>query len=149
MRFPTVVTSLLVTAATLGGCDKGPVEWRGDARQVAMPAPGDEGSAPADAHLVLGKDGAPMLQAVVPPPTPLPTGCRAIQASASAIVWSMQPDSLPMITFIRWRTAQAKGQRPDTSRAATFARLSDFETALVIAIPFAAAAMARGLWLLG
>src|SRR4029078_9572695 len=64
MRFPTVVTSLLVASIALGGCDKGPVEWRGDARQVAMPAPGDEGSAPADAHLVLGKDGAPMLEAI-------------------------------------------------------------------------------------
>jgi uncharacterized membrane protein len=31
----------------------------------------------------------------------------------------------------------------------TFARITDAETALVIAIPFVAAAMVRGLWLLG
>jgi len=55
----------------------------------------------------------------------------------------------PMVAFIRWRIALRKGQVPDTSRAATFARITDAETALVIAIPFVAAAMVRGLWLLG
>jgi putative membrane protein len=54
----------------------------------------------------------------------------------------------PMIAFIRWRIALGKGGVPDTTRAATFVRLNDAETALVVAIPFAAAAMSRGLWLL-
>jgi putative membrane protein len=54
----------------------------------------------------------------------------------------------PMVAFIRWRIAIGKGSKPDTTRAATFARISDVETALVVAIPFVAAAMARGLWLL-
>jgi putative membrane protein len=54
----------------------------------------------------------------------------------------------PMVAFIRWRIAIGKGLKPDTTRAATFARISDVETALVVAIPFVAAAMARGLWLL-
>ena len=55
----------------------------------------------------------------------------------------------PMVAFIRWRIALGKGEKPDTSRAGTFRRLNDIETALVVAIPFVAAAMSRGLWLLG
>jgi putative membrane protein len=55
----------------------------------------------------------------------------------------------PMMAFIGWRRVMAKGERPDTSRAARFVRLNDVETALIIVIPFVAAAMARGLWLLG
>jgi len=54
----------------------------------------------------------------------------------------------PMITFIQWRIALGRGAAPDTGRAARFIRINDIETALVIAIPFAASAMARGLWLL-
>jgi putative membrane protein len=53
----------------------------------------------------------------------------------------------PMVTFIRWRVALRKGASIDTSRAALFVRTNDLQTALVVAIPFAAAAMARGLWL--
>jgi putative membrane protein len=55
----------------------------------------------------------------------------------------------PMVAFIQWRILLGKGQSPDTSRAAAFVRLNDVETALVVAIPFVAAAMARGFWLLG
>jgi putative membrane protein len=55
----------------------------------------------------------------------------------------------PMVAFIRWRILLGKGQSPDTSRAAAFVRLNDVETALVVTIPFVAAAMARGFWLLG
>ncbi|HEX9294999.1 MAG TPA: DUF2214 family protein [Polyangiaceae bacterium] len=55
---------------------------------------------------------------------------------------------VPMVALVRWRIALRKGQAPDTRRAAGFARISDVETALVVAIPFVAAAMARGLWLL-
>jgi putative membrane protein len=55
----------------------------------------------------------------------------------------------PMVAFLRWRMLLAKGKTPDTSRAATYRRLNDIETALVVAIPFVAAAMSRGLWLLG
>jgi putative membrane protein len=55
----------------------------------------------------------------------------------------------PMVALIRWRIALGKGATPDTTRAATFVRLNDAETAVMVAIPFAAAATARGLWLLG
>jgi hypothetical protein len=49
-------------------CDKGPVEWRGDARELTIPAAatsnaGDETAAPIDTHLVLAPDGTPGLEA--------------------------------------------------------------------------------------
>src|SRR5262245_49796771 len=55
----------------------------------------------------------------------------------------------PMVTLIRWRAAAKKGTAPDPRVAARFVRNNDAETALVVLIPFAAAAMARGLWLMG
>jgi putative membrane protein len=54
---------------------------------------------------------------------------------------------VPMTAFIGWRKALRKGSAIDTSRAALFLRLNRLETALVIVIPFVAAAMARGVWL--
>jgi putative membrane protein len=54
----------------------------------------------------------------------------------------------PMLTFIRWRLARARGQNPaagaDLSLLIT---LNDAEVAIVVLIPFAAALMARGAWL--
>ena len=66
-RFPAIVASLaasVLTSLVLGACGKGPVEWRGDALTVSMPATGDEGSVPVDAHLVLRPDGSPALEAI-------------------------------------------------------------------------------------
>ena len=57
-------------------------------------------------------------------------------------------EGLPMATFIGWRIGLRKGVAPDTSVVPRLVRINDVELALVIAIPFAAAAMARGLWLL-
>ena len=54
----------------------------------------------------------------------------------------------PMTTFIRWRMALGKGLPIDTSRLGLLVSLNNAEIALVLLIPFAAAAMARGLWLL-
>lgn len=54
----------------------------------------------------------------------------------------------PMVTLMRWRYAVKRGTPVDTSRAGLLIRLNDLETALVVLIPFVAAAMARGLWLL-
>ena len=51
----------------------------------------------------------------------------------------------PMLTLIGWRLR--KTEPIDPARAAILVRLNDAETALVIVIPFVAAAMARGLWL--
>lgn len=52
----------------------------------------------------------------------------------------------PMITFIRWRIQLGRGERVDTSRAPLFARINDFETAMVVAIVFVASLMARGVF---
>ncbi|HZN03111.1 MAG TPA: DUF2214 family protein [Candidatus Polarisedimenticolia bacterium] len=55
---------------------------------------------------------------------------------------------LPMVTFIAWRGALRRGAAIDARRVPLLVRLNDAETALVLVIPFAAAAMARGVWLL-
>jgi putative membrane protein len=54
----------------------------------------------------------------------------------------------PMTTFIRWRIARPKA-RPlvHFDRLGGLIAVDDAQTVLVIAIPFVAAAMARGLWL--
>jgi putative membrane protein len=54
----------------------------------------------------------------------------------------------PMLTFIRWRSARRE-QRPlpGFDRLSRLVVVDDLETALVVLIPFAAAGMARGLWL--
>jgi len=49
-----------------------------------------------------------------------------------------------MITFIRWRRQVARGERPDTSLAARFARISFLQAILVVAMVLAATALARG-----
>ena len=55
---------------------------------------------------------------------------------------------LPMVTFIRWRIAKARGTvSVAASRLPVLIRLNDFEVAIVVVIPFAAALMARGAWL--
>jgi putative membrane protein len=51
----------------------------------------------------------------------------------------------PMVTFIRWRAGLARGVEPDVAKASSLARVSEIEAALVVAIVFAATAMARGL----
>lgn len=51
----------------------------------------------------------------------------------------------PMVTLIRWRLARGRGDVPDTAAMPWLARISAAETAVVLAIPFVAAAMARGL----
>ena len=47
-------------------------------------------------------------------------------------------------TFGRWRAGLRRGEGIDTSRAGTFATLSTLQAALVVAMVFAATAMARG-----
>lgn len=51
----------------------------------------------------------------------------------------------PMITFIRWRIALAKGLPPDTSRVPLFYRFNQIEMAIIIFMPLLAAMMARGI----
>lgn len=51
----------------------------------------------------------------------------------------------PMITFIRWRVAQAKKRPVDTSKLALLTRINDVELVLALCLPFIAAMMARGI----
>jgi putative membrane protein len=53
----------------------------------------------------------------------------------------------PMVTFIRWRVARARGAAPRVGNLDTLIALNDAEVAIVLLIPFAAALMARGAWL--
>jgi putative membrane protein len=54
----------------------------------------------------------------------------------------------PMVTFIRWRKARRAGAPlPGLDRLAGLVLVDDLQTALVVVLPFVAAAMARGLWL--
>jgi putative membrane protein len=51
----------------------------------------------------------------------------------------------PMVTLMRWRAQLAKGNQPDTARAARFARISYVQAVLVVLMVLAATAMARGI----
>jgi putative membrane protein len=55
----------------------------------------------------------------------------------------------PMTTFIRWRVARSRGADVDASRAPTFATISRVQAVLIVAMVFAASAMARGLGVTG
>jgi putative membrane protein len=51
----------------------------------------------------------------------------------------------PMMTLMRWRILQARGQPVDTRTARSLARVREVQALLVVAMVFAATAMARGL----
>jgi putative membrane protein len=51
----------------------------------------------------------------------------------------------PMMTLIRWRTQRARGERVRTNAATQMARISAVQAALIVAMVFAATAMARGM----
>ena len=51
----------------------------------------------------------------------------------------------PMVTLIRWRIQLTRGEVINTQQAGRFAQISALQTALVVAMVFAATAMARGL----
>lgn len=50
----------------------------------------------------------------------------------------------PMVTFLRWRIARARGEPPDTSSVRVLSLLNHIELALVVVMVFLAAFMARG-----
>ncbi len=51
----------------------------------------------------------------------------------------------PMATLVRWRAVRVRGGAIDLSRASTFGSISMLQALLVIAMVFAATAMARGI----
>ena len=51
----------------------------------------------------------------------------------------------PMVTFIRWRVSRKRNvELPGAGNLEKLIRVNDFETALIVIIPFVASAMARG-----
>jgi len=50
----------------------------------------------------------------------------------------------PMLALMRWRGQVRRGERPDTTRAAAFARISAVQALLVVLMVLAATALARG-----
>ena len=69
---------------------------------------------------------------------------HAFLTKMGLLVLVLALEAWPMASLIRWRISQARGEVPDTSRAPTFARISTVQAALVVAMVFAASAMARG-----
>jgi hypothetical protein len=56
------LSSVSFGVLALAACEKAPVEWRGDARQIIVPTPADVAPAPGNSHLVLLPDGSPALE---------------------------------------------------------------------------------------
>lgn len=54
---------------------------------------------------------------------------------------------LPAITLVKWRIAEARNQPLDTSRAGQFVVISRIQAALLVAMVFAGAFLARGIGL--
>ncbi len=50
----------------------------------------------------------------------------------------------PMLALVRWRVQVARGELPDTTPAARYARISYIQAVLVLLMVLAATAMARG-----
>ena len=73
------------------------------------------------------------------------TGSRAFWLKMAFFVAILALEVWPMLTLLRWRTQVRRGEPLDTSRAMLFARISHVQLVLVIAMVFAATAMARGL----
>lgn len=71
---------------------------------------------------------------------------NAFQAKMGLLLLILLLEILPMVTLIRWRVARKKGVEVDTRAAGRLATISYVQAALVLAMVFAATAMARGLW---
>lgn len=68
-----------------------------------------------------------------------------IKMSLFALVFVLEIG--PMMTFIRVRAARRRGAQPPSFSLSTLRRINTIEVALVVAIVFVAAFMARGAWL--
>ena len=99
-RFPLRAVFGCLGLVALAACEPNPVEWRGDAREVAMPVAGDEGVLPLDARLVLHADGSPALETIAsvtttsPDSAACPGSFRVAAASPTEIysVWWSRRD---------------------------------------------------------
>src|SRR5688500_6387630 len=93
MRSPKIFAALVLAGVTLAACDKGPVEWRGEPREVKVPVRGDEAATPLDARLVLREDGSPALEPIVVAAN-LPVTADTAACAGSLRVTSMSPTEL-------------------------------------------------------
>jgi hypothetical protein len=107
----TSVLSLGALAVVLTACEKGPVEWTGDTRQLALPVSGAESSA-GDAHLVLRADGSPALEPVV--------SIATVPADTAAC-----PGSLRIAALSPTEIYSAWWSRRENGRALLFSARSD------------------------
>jgi putative membrane protein len=53
-------------------------------------------------------------------------------------------EGLPMVTLVRWRQALARGNEPELTHARTIARISLWQTVLLLIMLVMATGMARG-----
>ena len=100
MRSWARLACLSIGVLALAACEKAPVEWRGDARQIIVPTPGDVSPAPGTAQLVLRPDGSPALETTAasassPADTAACPGSLRVAAMSStelyAVWWSRRP----------------------------------------------------------
>jgi hypothetical protein len=94
LKIPDRLTICVVAVAgAMSACDKGPVEWQRDTRQLSMPVSGDESSA-ADPRLVVRTDGSPALEAfgataTVPADSAACAGSLRVAALSSSEIYSV------------------------------------------------------------
>ena len=69
----------------------------------------------------------------------------AFLAKMTLLVLVLALEVWPMTTLIRWRVALGRGREVDPGPAATLALISRVQAGLIVAMVFAATAMARGL----
>jgi hypothetical protein len=100
MRSWARLASVSCGVLALAACEKPPVEWRGDARQIIAPALADVGPEPGMAQLVLRSDGSPALETTAasassPADTAACPGSLRVAAMSStelyAVWWSRRP----------------------------------------------------------
>jgi putative membrane protein len=72
-------------------------------------------------------------------------GNDAFWTKMGLLVLVLLLEIVPMVTLIRWRAQDRRGEPIDTSRAALLVRISVFQAILVVLMVFAATAMARGI----
>ena len=102
----------LAVVLGVAACEKGPVEWRGDPRQVNAPPSNGAATEHSDARLVLGADGSPALESTVSVPT---TPADTAACPGSVRVSALSPTE---VYSVWW-------SRRDNGRASLVASRSD------------------------
>ncbi|MBU9227491.1 DUF2214 family protein [Burkholderia multivorans] len=67
----------------------------------------------------------------------------------TALVLILLLEIVPMLGLIRWRIAARQQRMPEIGLARTYVQIGHWQAVLVIVIVFAAAGMARGVWVAG